>query len=178
MPSAAMTQTTHGNWRPCSLILAVSLSLSVLTCLLAAHHPGIASLTNHLRGVLSVPANSPLPPETSCVHCAQHVHTAPPPLQASLITHASASHPFPVASRFTIPAALVTAVTPCMSGLGSALCQLVAVLLVVVGWIVHRSRQHSTALAYAAPQSPCGLRPAALGTSSRVTCVQFRCLRN
>lgn len=92
--------------------------------------------------------------------------------------HLPVFQPFPETSRFAIPFALGTAVTHCMTGIGSALCQLVAALVVVVGWVVHRSRQHSTALAYAVPESLPRLVLAPLGTSRRVTCVLFRCLRN
>lgn len=176
--SSMRPPTTQGSWPRWPLILTVSLSLTVLTCLIATHHPTPASLTDRFRGVMATPAHSLLPHDTSCVHCAQHSSIAPASLQPNVIMHLAAFHPFPSTSRFTTLLALGTAVTHCMSGLGSALCQLVAVLLVVVGWIVHRSRQYSTALAGAAPQSLRRLPPAPLGTSSRVTCVQFCCLRN
>lgn len=176
--SSMRPTTAQGSWRHWSLILTVSLSLTVLTCLIAMHHPTTARLTDRFQGGVPAPAQSHHVHETSCAHCTERLSLVPASVQPNMIMHLSAIHPFPGTSRFTTPFALGTAVTHCLNGSGTALCQLVAVLLVVVGWIVHRSRPHSTALADAASQSSRRPLPVSVGTSSRVTCVQFHCLRN
>ncbi len=168
----------RGSQRRWSLFLTVSLSLTLLTCLIATHHPTTTSRPDRFREVHPGSAHSLPAHEALCGHCVQQVSIASPSVQPGVSSHFPALHLSSTLARLTTPSFFGTAVPHCMSGIASALCQLAAVLLVMVGWTVHRARRYGTAATHAVLAFPQQLLPVPIVTSSRLICVQFRCFRN